>query len=217
MKKYISGVDGRQRPLEPVACPEAEISTKSTITKLGHREKTSPKSNESTHPERPAVLEDSPPAKRHRAGPGRRPLLTPAVQAVIIEAISAGCPYNIAAAHAGIDHDTLRIWRRKGEQGIAPYVDFVKLLAQAEIDWEVAAVKAIHAAGDKDWRAHLELLSRRIPERWARANREMNPGIAAAFSITINLGDPADDVHTTLALAPAIDITPPKDPDSSLH
>ncbi len=110
------------------------------------------------------------PAKRG-AATGRPPLLTPAVQAVIVEAISAGCPYPIAAAHAGVDHDTLRIWRRKGERSQQPYADFVKALAQAELDWEVNAVKSIHAAGDKDWRAHLELLSRRIPERWARANR----------------------------------------------
>jgi hypothetical protein len=157
------------------------------------------------------------PAKR-RAATGRPPLLTPAVQAVIIEAISAGCPYPVAAAHAGVDHDTLRLWRRKGEQGIAPYVEFVTALAQAETAWEVNAVKSIHAAGDKDWRAHLELLSRRIPERWARANREMNPGIAAAFQITINLGDPTVDVNTAIALGPAIDVAPDsKDPDSDLN
>jgi hypothetical protein len=148
---------------------------------------------------------------------GHPPLLTPAVQAVIIEAIGVGCPYPIAAAHAGVDHDTLRIWRRKGEHGIAPYADFVKELAQAELDWEVNAVKSIHAAGEKDWRAHLELLSRRIPERWARANREMNPGITQPFRIVINLGDVNDYVDTTLALPPAIDVTPrPKDPDPDL-
>jgi hypothetical protein len=39
--------------------------------------------------------------------------------------------------------------------------------------------------------AHLELLSRRIPERWARTNREMNPaGLMQSFQINLHLGDP---------------------------
>ncbi len=140
--------------------------------------------------------------KRRR---GRRPLLTPHVQAVIVEAISAGCHYPVAAAHAGIDHDTLRIWRRKGERGIAPYSDFVKALAQAEIDWEVAAVKAIHAAGEKDWRAHIALLERRL-ERWQRPRPGQNVSVNAfgdgqpRFTIIIEGGPDGDEVANLGAL-----------------
>jgi hypothetical protein len=148
---------------------------------------------ELSRPPDPADAATAQPAKRRKPS-GRPPLLTAAVQAVIVEAIAAGCHYPVAAAHAGIDHDTLRLWRRRGERGQQPYADFVKALAKAENDWEVSAVKAIHDAGGKDWRAHLELLSRRIPERWARTNREMNPaGIMQAFNITLHLDDPEWD------------------------
>ncbi len=156
----------------------------------------------------PNLPEVIPPAKRRRkAGPGRTPLLTARVQRVIIEAIATGNHYPVAAAYAGIDHDTLRLWRRRGERGQQPYADFVKALAQAEIEWEVAAVKAIHAAGEKDWRAHLELLSRRFPERWARTNREMNPVAVSTFEINIHLEDDAD-VHSAIPLRRTL---PPSD------
>jgi len=53
----------------------------------------------------------------------------------------------------------------------------------------------------------LELLSRRIPGRWARANREMNPGAVQSFEIHINILD-HDIVGSGKSLPPPINVTP---------
>ncbi len=142
-------------------------------------------------------MSDDTPVKRRKRGAGRRPLLTPHVQAVIIEAISKGCPFPVAARHAGVDQDTLRIWRRKGERGLGLYRDFVAALEAAEVAWEVEAVASIHAAGEKDWRAHMALLERRL-ERWQRPRPGQNVNInalgdAPRFQIIIEGGPSGKD------------------------
>ena len=95
--------------------------------------------------------------------PGRTVGLIARIQHIVGDAIAAGNHFSVAADAAGISKSTLEKWRRRGARGEQPFADFVKAIHQAELDWEVSAVKAIQSAGEKDWRAHLELLSRRIP------------------------------------------------------
>src|ERR1019366_5999605 len=110
-------------------------------------------------------LDSLPPIPRK----GKPTKLTPALQDKICTLVRAGNYLTIACRASGISLDSLQRWRKRGEAGEDPFREFLEALQKAEDDHEIAAVAAIHLAGAKDWRAHLEILSRISPERWSRA------------------------------------------------
>lgn len=111
----------------------------------------------------------------------------------IIDSVSKGVTYEIAARAAGIHADTFAEWRRKGRRelqaqnngakpdpDLAPYAQLVTDLHDAQGQAEAQIVKWVHAAARDDWRAGIALLERRHPERWGKRDHvDVNVSAAA--------------------------------------
>jgi len=103
---------------------------------------------------------------------GRPTKLTPEVQDKIAAAIKAGNYKEVAARYAGIDDATFRVWMRRGREGDgALYVAFHAAITRAEAEAEVRAVTIINKAMTEDWRAAIEYIRRKFPERWSSTQR----------------------------------------------
>jgi hypothetical protein len=148
------------------------------------------------------VAQTDAPAKRHRAGPGRRTELTPRIQEIICATIAAGNYQNRAAAAAGISESTLIKWRKRGRRGEELYAALNAAIDAAERDCEVALVAKVKAAADDDWRAAAFMLERKHPENWSREREKAAfghsyeaggaAGFNLQFAININLGPTFD-------------------------
>jgi hypothetical protein len=88
---------------------------------------------------------------------GRKSKYTPERVEMILEGIRSGLTQKDAATVAGINEDTLIIWRGK-------YSDFADRLTQAYADRARGWLEGIAAAAPKDWRAYEALLDRCAPE-----------------------------------------------------
>jgi hypothetical protein len=183
MKKFLSSADGRHAPLEA----EEKVATRA------EPDASAQNVARALVPELDDLgsdLDSLPPIPRK----GKPSKLTPKVSKTICDTIAAGNYLTVACRAASISLDTLSRWKKKGVAGEEPYVSFLEALQKAEDDWEVAAVKAIHAAGEKDWRAHLELLSRRRPERWSRERERAafdddgGANVGVGLNIILHLG-----------------------------
>jgi transposase len=106
----------------------------------------------------------------------RPTLLTPEVQATIVEAIRKG-HYRETAAHlAGITRRTINNWEQRGETGEAPYDEFFRAINTAEAEAEDALLDDIRTAqpgipgeggrGADLWQAKAWVMERRWPGRW---------------------------------------------------
>lgn len=111
---------------------------------------------------------------------GRPSKLTQDVKDKVLEAIGKGCTREVAAAYAGIGERTLYQWISYGnkppqtsamEERLAPYRQFAQALTRAEATAEVEAVSVWQAAFKDDWRAVVEWLARKYPDRWGRKER----------------------------------------------
>lgn len=80
----------------------------------------------------------------------------------IIEAISAGCTYEVASDYAGITRSTLWAWIKKGELGKDKnYQTFLNDIKKAESAGCIALLGTIKQASSKDWKAGAWILERR--------------------------------------------------------
>jgi hypothetical protein len=105
---------------------------------------------------------------------GRKTKFTAAVAERIVSAIRAGNYARVAAEGAGIHRDTFYDWLKRGDTGEKPFSDVSDAVARASADAEMRAVGLIAKAMDEDWRAALEYLKRRHPDRWQdRAKYEL--------------------------------------------
>ena len=105
------------------------------------------------------------------AAPGRPTKLTPAVQALIVQALEAGNVLDTAGPYAGIDKATLYRWLkagRKAKSGI--HREFCDAVEKAVARAEVRDVALIAKAAETQWQAGAWRLERRFPERWGRAS-----------------------------------------------
>lgn len=89
----------------------------------------------------------------------------------IIAAVQGGNYYTTAAHLAGISVNTLYRWIKKGENGEKPFDEFYEAIQEAEAIAESSLVHVVSAAAKTDYKAGLELLSRRFPERWSTRQR----------------------------------------------
>lgn len=89
----------------------------------------------------------------------RQSKLTPARQALAVEAIEAGVTYADAAACAGIAESTWHMWMKRSPA-------FREAIAAASARVELRCLQIINEAMVKDWRAAAWFLERRFPERW---------------------------------------------------
>lgn len=87
----------------------------------------------------------------------------------IVDAVSCGLPWKLAAQAAGIGWSTLKEWKAKGRAGEAPYAAFLARLEEAEAKHAHAAMAMIMAAATdpKHWTAAAWALERRHPELFA--------------------------------------------------
>ncbi len=97
----------------------------------------------------------------------RRTKLTPELQERICQIIRSG-NYRVTACQAvGIHPDTFNDWMKKKRQ---PYLRFSEAVRAAEADCERVLVQIVlgEAIEKKNWKAALEMLSRKFPANWAR-------------------------------------------------
>src|SRR5262249_44040204 len=82
----------------------------------------------------------------------------------LLAAIRAGNTRQAACRYNGISDELLGRWQRRSAES-------VDALTRAEAESEVALVAYVRQAAQTDWRAGMELLSRRWPEPWGRHDR----------------------------------------------
>lgn len=98
---------------------------------------------------------------------GRPSKLTPELQRKLVDLIASNVPIVTATAAAGISERTFHAWMKEGRAGTTRATrDFAAAIDKAEAEGEAALVLLMRKAGIKDWRAALELLKRRYPQRW---------------------------------------------------
>lgn len=129
---------------------------------------------------------------------GRPTLLTDVVADQICEHLENGNYFAVACRAVGISPDTGLTWRNRGVPGTREYDElgpwdreqraaiaegaeileeagrfsqFSQRVARAEAAAEVKAVEAVHTAMTTDWRAAVEFLKRKHPDRWREETR----------------------------------------------
>lgn len=101
---------------------------------------------------------------------GRPSGCTPEVQAVILDALEKGNYRQTACALAGIHRHTLQNWEKWGEEGKAPYADFLAAMQRAEATAETSLVEVVKVAAT-GWQGSAWLLERRWANRWSQRVR----------------------------------------------
>lgn len=110
---------------------------------------------------------------------GNTTKFTPETRAVIVAALRVGNYRQTACQLAGIPYQTFWRWMHRGEEeGVGEYYDFLNAVMQAEAESESGIVQQVRTQVPKDWRAGIELLQRRHPDRWSvRTEQEISgPG-----------------------------------------
>ena len=97
---------------------------------------------------------------------GRPTSLTPAVQAIVVEAIGRGLYRETAAQLAGVRRQTLWNWEQRGEAGEAPFSDFFDAIKKAEAQAESDVIDGVRAGLD-GWQSKAWIAERRWPSRWS--------------------------------------------------
>jgi hypothetical protein len=82
--------------------------------------------------------------------------------------IEAGCSIRYACKRLGIDRSTIRYACRKDPA-------FDDRLKKAENERDLLAVRRIHNAGEKSWRAAAWLLERNVPEHFSFRKQNADP------------------------------------------
>src|SRR5262245_19552044 len=100
---------------------------------------------------------------------GRPSKLTPEVQALVVQALSAGTTRADACEYAGIGQTTFRTWmRRGGEEPDGPYGAFRAAVKKAMATAVIRNVALIQTAAKSQWQAAAWWLERVHPDRYGR-------------------------------------------------
>ena len=92
-------------------------------------------------------MTDEQPDKPAKHAGGRPSKLTPELARRICDLVRAGNYLETAAAAAGIGHDTIRDWLRKGARARSgPHHDFAEAFARADAEAEARHVTLISTA-----------------------------------------------------------------------
>jgi hypothetical protein len=122
--------------------------------------------------------------------PGRKTLLNPELQREICYLLSQGVPVGATCDTVGITQATYHAWIAKGEEGRAPYREFVENTTRARGQARVSLLKKISLSND--WRAHAWLLSHCWPEEFSES-RILQPAQPEP-SLQISYGPGVQDV-----------------------
>jgi len=108
---------------------------------------------------------------------GRPPLADPQRIERVLDAVSKGMTYRLAAAFAGVSYDTFNRWRRLSMSDDPPpeLCDFCDALPAAEGQAAYRFASRIDEASERDWRAAAWMLERRHPDDWSSNRRELDP------------------------------------------
>ena len=126
--------------------------------------------------------------------PHKNGKFTPEIVELILAAVRAGNYFTTAASVAGIHINTLYRWLSEGEADEdSQYHDFYVEMMVAEAEAEVSIVSVVRSAVNSDYRAGLELLSRRFPDRWSSRQKTEHTGEhGAPIEIVVSYEDEAD-------------------------
>jgi hypothetical protein len=116
--------------------------------------------------------------------PSRKTLLNAELQREICYLLSEGVPVGATCDTVGITQATYHAWIAKGEEGRAPYREFVEGTTRARGQARVSLLKKISLSND--WRAHAWLLSHCWPEEFSES-RTLQPAQPEP-SLRINYG-----------------------------
>lgn len=123
---------------------------------------------------------------------GRPTKLTEEVQGAICRALEKAVPVETACEIAGITHTTYKNWRARGRRELErveeghhncrvrkeekPYVEFLAASTRARANCERQLTKYWYDAAEEDWRASMELLQRKYPDRWSKKEKHEHSG-----------------------------------------
>ena len=99
--------------------------------------------------------------------PGRKTLLNAELEREICYLLSEGVPVGATCDTVGITQATYHAWIAKGEEGRAPYREFVEGITRVRGQACVSLLKKISLSND--WRAHAWLLSHCWPEEFSES------------------------------------------------
>lgn len=119
----------------------------------------------------------------------------------ICDALKAGHSFDGAARAAGLEVRTVHYWRRKGRDGIAPYVQFLHQVESARAVAENRCIEVLRSALEStDLRLAVDTawrwLARRRPEEWGETKGEAKPDDAPAEETT---GEDLDVARSVVA------------------
>src|SRR5215472_12364696 len=121
-------------------------------------------------------------SSKSRQGRGRPSKKTPARCKIIFDGISAGWPYIVACASAGVSYEVFKLWCNNDER-------FREQVAFAEAEAIKANLETIKAASRDNWPAAAWLLERRHPELFARPEVQLNVGIQNNMNAPVSADD----------------------------
>jgi len=104
---------------------------------------------------------------------GTSPILNPKLTDAIAKSIANGNYFKTACEANGVPERTAYDWLEKAEKDHpeGPYGQFAAAVIHASIEWEEKCVGYVMKAAATDWRAALEILQRREPDRWGNVQK----------------------------------------------
>lgn len=135
---------------------------------------------------------------------GRPTKLTDERQETICEALEKGVSVKGACDLAGVSHQVFYNWRERGKDELErvqeghtnckvrqeeqKFVDFLEATTRARAQSEKVMAEHITEAAPDDWRAAVELLQRRFPQRWSKkTNVDVTSGGDPIGEIKLNV------------------------------
>ena len=123
------------------------------------------------------------PARKNQGNRGKgRARITKQQIKLVVLAVAQGCGHTVAARIGGISARTIRKYIQDAKEHLeagktdTPEVEFYEAIELAEAQAIHHAVKMIHDATPKDWRAAAWILERLEPERWNLSKRFEHSG-----------------------------------------
>src|SRR5210317_392730 len=120
----------------------------------------------------------------------------------IVQAIQAGCTYEMAADYAGITRSTLWNWLKKGEDPKEKtYCTFLDQVKKAEVEGAMVHLGTIAQASQKDWKASAWMLERRHGYSRDGIQRKEEPVVELPTNTLELLRDQAVDLKKSMMKA----------------
>jgi len=133
---------------------------------------------------------------------GRPSKFTKARKERIVQAIQAGCTYEMAADYAGITRSTLWNWLKKGEDPKEKtYCTFLDQVKKAEVEGAMVHLGTIAQASQKDWKASAWMLERRHGYSRDGIQRKEEPVVELPTNTLELLRDQAVDLKKSMMKA----------------